>query len=114
MAKNYENDFGAGQPPQWGFSESPLVMEIECWSQPGGSKGAMVALDRKTGNVIWQSKDFTDAAHYSSIVTAEIGRRASIRPTHCRQCRGHRAQGRRRAVEGGAPGPDRGHPTSDR
>ena len=40
---------------------------------PGGRQGAMVALDKKTGRLLWQSKDFTDEAHYSSIVPAEIG-----------------------------------------
>ncbi len=33
----------------------------------------MVALNKKTGELIWQSKDFTDAAHYSSIIPADIG-----------------------------------------
>jgi hypothetical protein len=32
----------------------------------------MVALDKKTGRVLWQSKGFTDDAHYSSTVLAEI------------------------------------------
>src|SRR5271157_3353095 len=32
----------------------------------------MVALDKKTGRLLWQTKDFTDDAHYSSIVPAEI------------------------------------------
>ncbi len=71
--KNYERDFGADQPPQWGFSESPLVDGDHVLVTPGGPKGAMVALDKSTGNLIWQSKEFTDAAHYSSIVPAEIG-----------------------------------------
>jgi outer membrane protein assembly factor BamB len=39
---------------------------------PGGPKGALVALNKKTGERIWQSKEFTDPAHYSSIVAAEI------------------------------------------
>jgi outer membrane protein assembly factor BamB len=40
---------------------------------PGGSQGAVVALNKKTGDVLWQSKEFTDAAHYSSLVPVEIG-----------------------------------------
>jgi outer membrane protein assembly factor BamB len=39
---------------------------------PGGSKGAIAALDKKTGEVIWRSMEFTDGAHYSSIVPAKI------------------------------------------
>jgi outer membrane protein assembly factor BamB len=70
--KDFRKDFG-GQPPTWGYSESPLVDGDQVMVTPGGSQGAMVALDRKTGRVLWQSKDFTDEAHYSSIVIAEIG-----------------------------------------
>ena len=33
----------------------------------------MLALDKKTGKPAWRSKDFTDAAAYSSIVAADIG-----------------------------------------
>jgi outer membrane protein assembly factor BamB len=40
---------------------------------PGGERGAIVALNKKTGELIWQTKDFTDAPHYSSLIPAEIG-----------------------------------------
>jgi outer membrane protein assembly factor BamB len=70
--KDFRKDFG-GKPPTWGYSESPLVDGSQVAVTPGGKQGAMVALDKKTGRVLWQSKDFTDAAHYSSIVPAEIG-----------------------------------------
>jgi outer membrane protein assembly factor BamB len=40
---------------------------------PGGSKGAVVALDSKTGKQVWRCKDFTDPAGYSSIIIREIG-----------------------------------------
>ena len=40
---------------------------------PGGSHGAVVALNKQTGAVAWTSKDFTDVAAYSSIVKAAIG-----------------------------------------
>jgi outer membrane protein assembly factor BamB len=38
---------------------------------PGG-KNAMIALDKKTGEVIWKS-DFEDQAHYASIVISNAG-----------------------------------------
>ena len=69
--KNLRKDLG-GAPPTWGYSESPLVDGEQVVVTPGGSKGALAALDKKTGEVIWQSKEFTDPAHYSSIVPAEI------------------------------------------
>jgi outer membrane protein assembly factor BamB len=65
-------DFG-GEPPTWGYSESPLVDGDRVVVTPGGPKGALVALNKKTGELIWQSKDFTDPAQYSSVIPAEIG-----------------------------------------
>lgn len=40
---------------------------------PGGAKGAMVALDKSSGQTLWQSSAFTDAAHHSSAIAAQIG-----------------------------------------
>jgi hypothetical protein len=68
--KDFRKDFG-GKPPTWGYSESPLVDGDQVVVTPGGGQGAMVALDKKTSRVLWQSKGFTDEAHYSSIVLAE-------------------------------------------
>jgi outer membrane protein assembly factor BamB len=70
--KNLVKDLG-GSPPTWGFSESPLVDGEQVVVTPGGSKGALAAFNKTSGELIWQSKEFTDPAHYSSIVTAEIG-----------------------------------------
>ena len=69
--KHFQTDFG-GTLPRWGFSESPLVDGDRIVVTPGGAKGAMVALNKNTGEVIWQSSEFTDLAHYASIVVAEI------------------------------------------
>ena len=79
-------DFG-GPRPEWGFSESPLVDEDQVLFTPGGPKGTVVALNKKSGDLIWQSKDWTDNAHYSSIIVVEIDRRATIRSTHRQKCR---------------------------
>src|SRR5579872_3022014 len=70
--KDYTKDFG-GACPFWGYAESPLIDGDKVVVTPGGSQGAVVALNKKTGDVIWQSKEFTDAAHYSSLVVAEPG-----------------------------------------
>jgi outer membrane protein assembly factor BamB len=61
-----------GKVPGWGDTESPLVDGKQVVVTPGGSQGAMAALDKMTGAVLWQSKDFTDGAQYSSIVPAVI------------------------------------------
>jgi outer membrane protein assembly factor BamB len=70
--KDYIKDFG-GKRPNWGYSESPLIDGDKVVVTPGGSEGAIVALDKKTGALIWRSKDFTDSPHYSSLIVAEIG-----------------------------------------
>lgn len=69
--RHYVDDFG-GTVPRWGFSESPLVDGDQVVVTPGGSKGAMVALNKRTGEVIWRSREFTDEAHYASIIAVEI------------------------------------------
>lgn len=69
--KNFTADFG-GKVPEWGFSESPLIDGEQVVCLPGGTQGAVVALNKKTGDLIWQTKDFTDDAQYSSLVPAEI------------------------------------------
>lgn len=58
-------DFG-GKVPVWGYSESPLIHEDKVLYTPGGEQGAIVALDKTTGELLWQTKDLTDEAHYSS------------------------------------------------
>jgi outer membrane protein assembly factor BamB len=63
-------DFG-GQIPNWGYTESVLVDGDQVICTPGGSQGALLALNKLTGEKIWQSKDFTDPADYSSPIVAE-------------------------------------------
>jgi len=69
--RHFVDDFG-GTVPRWGFSESPLVDGNQVVVTPGGSQGAIVALNKRTGEVIWKTEDFTDDAQYSSIVLVEI------------------------------------------
>jgi len=69
--KHFEKDLG-GHRPEWGFSESPLVEGDLVVCTPGGDAGAVAALEKRTGKVVWQSKDFTDGAQYSSIIAADI------------------------------------------
>jgi outer membrane protein assembly factor BamB len=40
---------------------------------PGGSKGTVAALDKKTGDVLWRSKGFTDGAQYASLMIGNAG-----------------------------------------
>lgn len=60
-----------GTVPGWGFTESVLVDGNQVLCTPGGEKGAIAALEKTTGKVLWQSKDFTSGAQYPSIIPAE-------------------------------------------
>jgi outer membrane protein assembly factor BamB len=57
----------------WGFSEGPLVDGDRVVVSPGGDGGLLVALDKKTGDLVWRSKEVKSEAPYSSIIAAEIG-----------------------------------------
>ncbi|MBI2948144.1 MAG: PQQ-like beta-propeller repeat protein [Verrucomicrobia bacterium] len=63
-------DLGGGTP-NWGYTESVLVDGKHVICTPGGSRGAIAALDKTNGKLVWQSKEFTEAAHYASIIVAE-------------------------------------------
>jgi hypothetical protein len=62
------NDLGGKLMSRWGYSESPLVDGDKVLCTPGGGKGTLAALDKKTGKVLWRSKEWTDDAGYSSII----------------------------------------------
>jgi outer membrane protein assembly factor BamB len=76
------SDLG-GKEQNWGYTESPLVENGTVYVTPGGEKGALAALDAKTGDVKWQSSDFVvDNVHYSSLVATDLnGARQLIRLT---------------------------------
>jgi outer membrane protein assembly factor BamB len=68
---NLREGFG-GNTPGWGYSESPLIAGNLVIVTPGGKQGTLLALDKATGEKVWQSGDATEGAHYSSPVLAEI------------------------------------------
>lgn len=71
-----------GKKPGWGFCESVLVDDGKVICTPGGKQGAMAALDKSTGSVIWQSDSWRDGAQYSSVVPATIhGRKQYVQLT---------------------------------
>src|SRR5262249_33014791 len=64
---------GAENPDMgWGYACSPLVDGDQLIITPGGPKGMVAALDKKTGNGLWQSKDVKHHSTYSSPVLATI------------------------------------------
>lgn len=61
-----------GNVPFWGYSSSVLIDGDKLICTPGGPQGAVAALDKKNGKVLWQSSDVTDDSHYSSVVRGEF------------------------------------------
>ena len=56
----------------WGFTWSPLVDGEKLICIPGGPKGTVAALDKKSGEVLWRTTEVTDQAAYTSPMVAEI------------------------------------------
>jgi outer membrane protein assembly factor BamB len=56
----------------WGFAGSPLVDGTRLVCFPGGPKGTVAALDKKTGKVAWRSAELAEQAAYTSPIPAEI------------------------------------------
>ncbi|MDB6033203.1 MAG: polyvinylalcohol dehydrogenase [Verrucomicrobiales bacterium] len=68
-----KKEFGGRMMSGWGFSESPLVDGNKVVCTPGSMKGTVLALNKKTGEVIWQSAEFVDKSAYASLVVANFG-----------------------------------------
>jgi outer membrane protein assembly factor BamB len=75
MSKDLNGEVNPVQfgPGGWGWSWSPLVDGDQVICVPGGKDGALAALNKKTGEVVWRSKELTDLATYSSPIMADIG-----------------------------------------
>ena len=54
-----------GKTPNWGYAESVLISGKMAVVTPGGA-GCITALDKATGQTIWQSQGFDGPAHYGS------------------------------------------------
>ena len=68
--KSLREDFG-GKPGVWAYSESPLVDGDAVVVTPGGKEATMVALNKKTGEVIWKGQSQLpdgETAGYASII----------------------------------------------
>src|SRR5579883_2238457 len=67
------NIFGSSDTAKmgWGYTWSPFVDGDKLVCIPGGPNGLFAALDKKTGNVLWRSKDVKDEATYASPIPAD-------------------------------------------
>jgi outer membrane protein assembly factor BamB len=71
--KSLTRDFG-GAAPTWSYRESPLIDGDKLIVTPGGREATLVALNKKTGEVIWKARvPAGDAAAYSSAIAIDAG-----------------------------------------
>jgi outer membrane protein assembly factor BamB len=71
--KNLSKDFHGQVMSTWGYSESPLVDGDKLIATPGGKQATLVALNKKTGETIWQAQvPEGDGAAYSSAIKAQL------------------------------------------
>ena len=80
--KNIRKEFG-GQPGEWAYAESPLVDVDVVVVTPGGAEASMVALNKKTGALVWKTAlPGGDPAGYASAISIEAaGRRQYVQLT---------------------------------
>jgi outer membrane protein assembly factor BamB len=72
---DFLKDF-AGQVPQWGYTETPLVDGDKVVVAPGSSTALVVALNKDTGKVLWQTElkgGGGSGTGYSTPVKATVG-----------------------------------------
>lgn len=80
--KNLAADFNGKMHSGWGFAESPLVDGDKVVLTPGGKKGTLLALNKKTGETVWRTGDWTDDAAYTGAIVATLaGRRQYVQFT---------------------------------
>lgn len=73
--KSLRTEFG-GQPGEWAYAESPLVDGDVLVVTPGGAHATMIALNKKTGTVIWKSAvPGGDEAGYASAIVVQVADR---------------------------------------
>jgi outer membrane protein assembly factor BamB len=71
---NLKQDF-KGSSGGWGYAESVLVDGKNLICTPGGKEATLLALDKKTGKVVWKcAVEQGDPAGYSSIIVSEAAR----------------------------------------
>lgn len=68
---NVRDEFDATDERKWGVCDSPLIADGKLIVSPGGKDASLVALDPKTGKVVWKAPG--KPAGYGSFITAKFG-----------------------------------------
>ncbi|MDE0826132.1 MAG: PQQ-like beta-propeller repeat protein [Akkermansiaceae bacterium] len=75
--KHLVKDFG-GKAPGWGFSASPTVYKDLLLTLPSGKKGALYALDKKTGKTIWNTDNAARPGYAAPVIAKLKGTTAAL------------------------------------
>ncbi|MGI6457299.1 MAG: PQQ-binding-like beta-propeller repeat protein [bacterium] len=70
--RNLPKEFG-GNPPNWGFAHSPVLHNEYVLVAPMSNSAGVVALNRKTGDVVWKSPAVGGEAYTTPVVTTIDG-----------------------------------------
>ena len=70
---SYPSEFGT-PPGNWGFCDRPLVDGEKLICAPGGTQATVVALDKRTGKVLWKKLlDTRERNQYAATLLVETG-----------------------------------------
>jgi len=75
--KDYVKEFGT-RIHYWGLCDRPLIDGDKLICTPGGTQTAMVALNKRTGEVLWQSIPLGNCEHASTVISEGGGVRQYV------------------------------------
>lgn len=55
-----------GRNIRWGIAESPLIYDDKVICQPGGKEASVIALDIKSGRLVWKTSELSEKSAYCS------------------------------------------------
>jgi outer membrane protein assembly factor BamB len=70
--EKFEGAYGS-----WGKAESPIVLDNKSFS-PSGNKTTMVALDKQTGETIWESESLNDRSSCFTLLIERNGKKQIV------------------------------------
>jgi outer membrane protein assembly factor BamB len=71
--KSYRKDLSGEPYYVLGYCDAPLVEKEALICAPGGKKGTLAALNKRTGEVLWRSEELKDPMPTTAVVAADIG-----------------------------------------
>ena len=74
--KEVRKEFGAQDEMKWGMASSPLIAQGKLILNPGGPQAALVALEPRTGSVLWKSPG--EPAAFASFIHTRLGGKEQI------------------------------------